>query len=205
MKVRYTKEESKHLFFTSDTHFCHFNIIRYCNRPWSTVEEMNKGLVERWNSKVSPDDTVFHLGDFCFAGAGEWKKWREQLNGHIILIRGNHDRKMSKPMEGLFDEVHTQLQLEIDGRSVYLNHYPFLTYGGAYRSGKQQVWQLFGHVHSIPKKSLWERIKNLEIKEILSKDHSRLKYLFKTQYDVGVDNNNYYPVSWEEICNKLCK
>lgn len=185
MKYKYNKEEAKHLFFTSDLHFCHKNIIRFCDRPWSTTEEMNEGLVERWNKKVSPDDTVFCLGDFCFGGSAEWKKWREKLNGHIILIRGNHDRKMSSTMEGLFDEVLYQVQLEIDGRSVYLNHYPFLTYGGCWRKENNVVWQLFGHVHS---------------KEgICGADSGRLKHLLSTQYDVGVDNNNYEPVSWEEI------
>lgn len=195
MKYKYNKEEAKHLFFTSDLHFCHKNIIRFCNRPWPTTEEMNKGLVERWNKKVSPDDTVFCLGDFCFGGSAEWKKWREKLNGHIILIRGNHDRRMSSTMEGLFDEVLYQAQLEIDGRSVYLNHYPFLTYGGCWRKEKVAVWQLFGHVHS---KS-----------GVCGADSGRLKYLFPTQYDVGVDNNNYEPISWNEVekiiekrCNK---
>ena len=195
MKYKYNKEEAKHLFFTSDLHFCHKNIIRFCNRPWSTTEEMNEGLVERWNKKVSPDDIVFCLGDFCFGGSAEWKKWREKLNGHIILIRGNHDRKMSSTMEGLFDEVLYQAQLEIDGRSVYLNHYPFLTYGGCWRKEKAAVWQLFGHVHS---KS-----------GVCGADSGRLKYLFSTQYDVGVDNNNYEPISWNEVekiiekrCNK---
>lgn len=195
MKYKYNKEEAKHLFFTSDLHFCHKNIIRFCDRPWSTTEEMNEGLVERWNKKVSPDDTVFCLGDFCFGGSAEWKKWREKLNGHIILIRGNHDRRMSSTMEVLFDEVLYQAQLEIDGRSVYLNHYPFLTYGGCWRKEKAAVWQLFGHVHS---KS-----------GVCGADSGRLKYLFSTQYDVGVDNNNYEPISWNEVekiiekrCNK---
>ena len=185
IKYKYNKEESKHIFFTSDTHFDHFNIIRFCKRPWTTTEEMNEGLVERWNKKVGLNDIVFHLGDFCFGGSAEWKKWRNKLNGHIILIRGNHDRKMSAAMEGLFDDVLYQAQLDIDGRSVYLNHYPFLTYGGCWRQGNRTVWQLFGHCHT----------KN----GICGADSSRLKYLFPTQYDVGVDNNNYEPVSWEEI------
>lgn len=186
MQYKYNEEEAKHLFFTSDTHFDHANIIRYCNRPWNTVEEMNEGLVERWNSKVGPDDIVFHLGDFCFAGSAEWKKWRDKLNGHIILVRGNHDRKMSSSMEGLFDAVFPQLQLTIDGRSVYLNHYPFLTYGGCWRNEKDAVWQLFGHVHG-------------GVLSSEGKDIGRLNMLFPYQYDVGVDNNNFTPISWEDV------
>ena len=68
MKVKYTKEEAEHLFFTSDTHFDHKNIIRYCNRPFSSIEEMNNFLIKRWNATVGPDDTVFHLGDVTFGG-----------------------------------------------------------------------------------------------------------------------------------------
>ena len=184
LKVKYNEEESKHLFFTSDTHFDHTNIIKFCNRPYETVDEMNNDLVERWNSKVTSDDTVFHLGDFCFAGSAEWKNWRNKLNGNIILIRGNHDRKMSKSMETLFDGVYSQLQLKIDGQDVYLNHYPFLTYAGCWRTNP--TWQLFGHVHSGMLSSE-------------GKDMSRLEMLFPYQYDVGVDNNNFTPISWEDV------
>ena len=59
--------------FTSDTHFGHNNIIKFCKRPWKTTEEMNEALIERWNSVVKPDDIVFHLGDFAFAANSRWK------------------------------------------------------------------------------------------------------------------------------------
>ena len=54
------------IFFTSDTHFWHVNIIKYCNRPFETIEEMNETIIEKWNSKISKDDIVFNLGDFAF-------------------------------------------------------------------------------------------------------------------------------------------
>jgi calcineurin-like phosphoesterase family protein len=56
----------KNIFFTSDTHFYHTNIIKYCNRPFSSVEEMNQKLIENWNNTISEHDTIFHLGDFMF-------------------------------------------------------------------------------------------------------------------------------------------
>lgn len=177
-------------FFTSDTHFGHSNIIWMCKRPYKDVEEMNKALIDNWNSIISEDDTVFHLGDFAFGGSTLWNGILDQLNGKIILIQGNHDRKnLRQGFMNRFELVAPQMQIEIDGRAVYLNHYPFLCYGGTYRGEKDAVWQLFGHVHSHPGST--------------GKDFDRLVYLFPYQYDVGVDNNNYRPISWQEVCDKI--
>ena len=186
------KDASK-VFFTSDTHFGHGNIIEFCNRPFKNAEEMDYKLIENWNKKVPHDGTVYHLGDFAWGGYEFWKKIRNQLNGNIILIKGNHDEKNMTPSaeQELFDYVTFQMKLEIEGRKVYLNHNPFLCYGGTYRDPKSLVYQLFGHVHSGP------GAKGLDIE--------RLGVLFPTQYDVGVDNNNYEPISWEEVNNIIGK
>lgn len=186
------KDASK-VFFTSDTHFGHGNIIEFCNRPFKNAEEMDYKLIENWNKKVPHDGTVYHLGDFAWGGYEFWKKIRNQLNGSIILIKGNHDEKNMTPSaeQELFDYVTFQMKLEIEGRKVYLNHNPFLCYGGTYRDPKSLVYQLFGHVHSGP------GAKGLDIE--------RLGVLFPTQYDVGVDNNNYEPISWNEVNEKIGK
>ena len=84
-----------------------------------------------------------------------------------------------------FDMIVPQLQIEIENNSIYLNHYPFLCYGGSYRG----VWQLFGHVHSGPQAD--------------GLDISRLGVLLPTQYDVGVDNNNFTPISYKEVKEKI--
>lgn len=176
------------IWFTSDTHFGHENIIRFCNRPFGNVEEMNETLIQNWNMVVKPDDIVFHLGDFAFGGSAIWNTTLDQLNGDIILIQGNHDRKnLRQGFVKKFLGVYPQLQILVEDQSIYLNHYPFLCYGGVYRSNP--VWQLFGHVHSGPYST--------------SKDTERLVNLFPTQYDVGVDNNYYYPVSFNEVKDKI--
>lgn len=185
-KLKYTEEEGKHIFFTSDSHYGHSNIIWMCKRPYTNVEEMNRKLIENWNNVVKPDDLVFHLGDFAFGGQPLWRSIREQLNGNIILIKGNHDdRNLKNGCKVLFDGVYDQVKFYIENRCIYLNHYPFLCYGGRYRSEEDAVLQLFGHVHSGPNST--------------GLDNDRLKMLFPYQYDVGVDNNNYTPVSWEQI------
>lgn len=175
-KTKYSEEETKHLFFTSDSHWYHTNIIKYCNRPFSSIEEMNEKLIQYWNETISNDDIVFHLGDFAFCGPTKTQEIKEQLNGRIILIKGNHDYKSTLK---LFDDVFDQLLLNLNGDLVYLNHYPFLTFAD------QNCYQLHGHLH-------------------LCKGKNVNKYnLNSRQYDVGVDLNNYSPVSWTDIKEKL--
>lgn len=151
---------------------------------------MDEALIHNWNEKVPKDGLVFHLGDFAWGGFQQWKKVRERLNGEIILIKGNHDRKCGPQNDidaaKLFAFVTPQMYVEIEGRRMYLNHFPFLTYSGVWRRPEDQVWALFGHVHSGPLSSD-------------GKDMSRLSVLFPTQYDVGVDNNNFTPISWNEV------
>lgn len=172
-------------FFTSDTHWGHKRIIELCKRPFKDVEEMNNSLIENWNKVVPKDGIIFHLGDFAFGGSELWNKVLDQLNGKIYLILGNHDRgNLRENYIKKFELVIPQMQIEIEGRSVYLNHYPFLCYGGSYRD-ENSVWQLFGHVHSGP--------------NCTGLDCDRLNILFPYQYDVGVDNNNYIPISWQQV------
>ena len=86
--------EKTAIFVISDTHFDHKNIISYTNRPFKTVEEMNKILIDNWNSVVGPDDIVIHCGDFCMTNKRtSVKKYAEQLNGRKFIVLGNHDSK----------------------------------------------------------------------------------------------------------------
>lgn len=173
-------------FFTSDTHWGHKRIIELCKRPFKDVEEMNNSLIENWNKVVPKNGIVFHLGDFAFGGSELWNKVLDQLNGKIYLILGNHDRgNLRENYIKKFELVTPQMQIEIEGRSVYLNHYPFLCYGGSWKSSEQATFQLFGHTHSGP--------------NCTGLDCDRLSVLFPYQYDVGVDNNNYTPISWQQV------
>ena len=176
------KFDGDKVFFTSDTHFYHSNIINFCGRPFKNVEVMNETLIANWNSVVGPDDIVFHLGDFCLGGSAEWTNILNRLNGKIYLIVGNHDIKnLRQGYYSLFEHIAMQMHIEVGKQKIYLNHCPFLCYGGAYRD----TWQLFGHVHTS--------------KQNTGIDAPRLHMLFPTQYDVGVDNNNFTPVSFEQV------
>lgn len=185
-KITITEQDK--LFFTSDTHFFHANIIGYANRPYDSVEQMNEALIRNWNEIVPEDGIVFHLGDFSYGGSKEWWSVLPKLNGQIHLVLGNHDMDhIGEPYMDQFASVNQQLTLSVEGQVIILNHNPFLCFGGAYKD----VWQLFGHVHSGP-----NSIGN-------GKDDSRLKYLLPTQYDVGVDNNNYKPVPYSVVEEKI--
>lgn len=175
------------IFFTSDLHFGHKNIIKFCNRPWETTEEMDEALIANWNSVVGEKDIVFDLGDFAFATNSKWKELIQRLNGKHYLILGNHDMTQwpgDKIMQ-LFERVEQQMIIYIDNRCIYLNHYPYLCYGGSWRKPEHAVWQLHGHVHTCPNSS--------------GADDERMIYKFPYQYDVGVDNNNYTPVSFKQV------
>ena len=176
------KFDGAKVFFTSDTHFTHANIIRFCSRPFKNVEEMDETMIANWNRVVGENDIVFHLGDFCMGGSAKWTNVLNRLNGKIYLIIGNHDMKnLKQSCSDRFEKVAMQMYIEVDKQKIYLNHCPFLCYGGAYRD----TWQLFGHVHTN--------------KNNTGIDAPRLEMLFPTQYDVGVDNNNFTPVSFEQV------
>ena len=81
----------KGIWFTSDTHFSHANIIKYCHRPFASVEEMDEQLVSRWNAAVGPNDTVYHLGDFAVGDGKRFAKRVSRLNGRIKILPGSHD------------------------------------------------------------------------------------------------------------------
>lgn len=173
------------VFFTSDSHFNHERIIPMTNRPFANAKEMDKTMIENWNKVVGKNDIVFHLGDFCFGGPPKWREILEQLNGNIYLILGNHDWKNLKAnCYPYFTDIQQQMRIQIDDWVLYLNHFPYLCYDGTWNLGRK-VGQVFGHVHSCT--------------DCKGQDMPRMQYLFPTQYDVGVDNNNFTPISWKEV------
>ena len=182
----YTEEYANKVYFTSDTHFQHTNIIKYCRRPFKTVEENDEELIRRWNEKVPEDGIVFHLGDVAFGDKEKVDDILRRLHGKIYLVIGNHDwRRVVSDHSWRFELMTQQINMKIGKRHIILNHYPMLAFSGAWR-GEDATYQLFGHVHTSPYTD-----------EGL--DQARMKMLFTSQYDVGVDNNDFTPVSWKEV------
>lgn len=158
------------IFFTADTHFCHANIIEYCDRPFSSVEEMDEVLINNWNSKVTSNDEIYHLGDFGFGGKKLLQPIFERLNGRKSLIYGNHDGKRVQHLGWV--DVMPGARLLGGGKCIYLNHVwsPQYLYD----------FHLYGHTHgTIPPTA--------------------------NCMDVGVDTNNYYPYSLDEIMDIMIR
>ena len=166
-----------YVFFTSDCHWSHHNIISYCKRPFTDINHMLQSLVARWNERVSPEDTVCHLGDWCFTGkSGTGTKaheYEDMLNGKIIHIRGNHDK--SNTLRFALDVATVRL----GGLNVLLQHRPPHN-GSEVPKGIDLV--LCGHVHGAFKHA-WVHTRNKDILII----------------NVGIDVWNYAPVRADEV------
>lgn len=182
------------IFFTSDPHFGHYNVIGYCNRPFDEVSQMNEFLVERWNEVVGPEDTVYVLGDFSL-GKNWVTQYGPRLNGTKHLISGNHDhchplhykkneekrqRMFKLYYDAGFHSIQTEMKMEIAGQTVKLHHMPYRSDHTAdvrykeLRPTDEGGWLLHGHVHD-----LWK--------------------INGKQINVGVDVWNFTPVPITEI------
>ena len=164
------------LFLTSDTHFFHKNIIAYCDRPFPSVEKMNESMILYWNEIVKPKDIVIHCGDFSMGGSKQFEELIYRLNGKILLIRGNHDRK--KSFYEKYSEKITLLshgfKFSVSGMNFILSHKPIEE-----NLLDSNAINLHGHIHS----------KN----NLCGPRH----------FDVGVDANNYRPIEIELIVELL--
>lgn len=176
------------IFYTSDLHFGHENILRYENRPWKTVEEMDSALIGYWNQVVGRGDTVYVLGDFCFKGAPKAIQYLRCLNGTIHLLRGNHDKFIEQQTFKSELEQSPQFSQYVknegwykhmqDGdKEVVLCHFPILYWDGMDDRGSIH---LYGHMHSRP----------------------NMQHPHKDAYNVGVDVNNYRPVTLEQLMER---
>lgn len=164
--------KNRKIWFTSDLHFGHTNIIKYCNRPFYYVEEMDEALISNWNLVVASEDIVFVLGDIAMSYNREKiKSLFDRLNGEKVLITGNHDRPKNIPTD-CFTSVQHRLHLIEDDYDFVLVHDP--AEASANHMNKQKY--LCGHLHS-------------------EKDRK----VYYNWIDVGVDGNDYTPISLEQI------
>ncbi len=128
-------------FFTSDTHFNHATILGYTNRPWTTLEEMNEGLIANWNNVVRDGDLVYHLGDVVMGPRKFAGEFLSRLNGRIFLVQGNHDTAL--PRERFVDRVSFH-EAKVNGQLISLCHFSLRVWNKNHFG----AWALFGHSHN---------------------------------------------------------
>lgn len=160
------------IYFTSDLHLGHESILRFCERPFDSVEEMNRKLISNFNAIVKPEDTVYILGDVSYKiNLSEANAMIAKLNGRKHLIRGNHDKRYDA---SLFEEVCDIKQIFEHGRHFTLMHYPMLEWAKM----RSKSIHLHGHMHN----------QGMDYNLQCKAEGIR-------RFDVGVDANGYYPVA----------
>lgn len=176
---------NKQLWFTSDSHFGHKNIIRFSNRPFKDVDHMNEELIRLWNSYVGPDDDVYHNGDFSLTTPNKTGEILDRLNGNIHLITGNHEKSVLKK-EGVrnrFVWIKPYHELVVGNQLIVLCHYAMRVWNKSHHKS----WMLYGHSHDSMEHEQWGR-----------------------SMDVGVDSayrilGEYRPFSYDEIAEIMSK
>lgn len=133
--------------YIADPHFGHENIIRMDGRPFKSLDEMHKVMIERWNAEVNNDDHVYIIGDMCFKAKDEYLDLVKNLKGNKHLIIGNHDRLTNARYKKQFVEItnYKKLTDRLDNKEVpvILSHYYIPFYDTHYRNGIL----LHGHSH----------------------------------------------------------
>ena len=142
-------------FYISDLHFGHTNCLKFDNRPWFTIEEHDKALIENWNKVVSPGDIVYILGDMFWCRTQEAIRILDQLNGQKILIKGNHDRCHDTQFIKRFVKITDYLEVDDEGRNIVLCHYPIPCFKNHYYGW----YHLYGHVHNSFEANMMEHCK----------------------------------------------
>ena len=122
-------------FYIADMHLGHKNVLKFDNRPFLSVSEMDKVLIENWNSRVSTNDDVYLLGDVCYRSEHIPAWYLKQLNGRKHLIQGNHDGVLMKDSEamGCIDSVDKMLFVKDCGERIVLCHFPIAEWNGFHK------------------------------------------------------------------------
>ena len=197
------KKRGSRIFFTSDLHFGHLNVINYCNRPFKSVQEMDETLIKNWNKVVSPVDKVYVLGDFfMYHKKDTLRNILAQLNGTKILIKGNHDMS-DREMESIgFSAVFRNAVMVIAGEQVNLSHYPYKK-----PKHKELYWT---YLHKLfPKRFYKPRVFSDQLRDdgkflLHGHTHSKNK-VFKKQIHVGVDAWDFKPIPLGTIADMIGK
>ena len=192
---------NRKLFFIADTHFGHSNIIKFDNRPFENIDEMETILIQNWNNTVTEKDIVYILGDFCWSRSeSEWIRILKLLNGQKVLIKGNHDLKqMSATLKNMFADIKEYKEIKENGIKIIMSHYPIPFYRGSFN---ENTFMLHGHVHetTLENNMLKQLLDTMQVyKETYPHDCNKVQI-----YNVGcmTDVMKYTPRTLNEIVGR---
>ena len=137
-------------YFIADTHFFHENVIRFDKRPFTSVEEMNAKMRDWWNNTIRTYDRVYILGDFLWLDPREQEKeyidFVKSLNGHKVLIEGNHDnvKRFSSEIGNCFENIFQRKEIKLNKKKIIMDHFPMMSY---HQDVQDSVWHFHGHTH----------------------------------------------------------
>lgn len=131
------------IYYIADTHFYDRKCITYDGRPFLDVSDMNNTMIKNWNSTVTPDDTVYVIGDFSYGMGADIISTAQRLYGHKILIKGNHDNDVN--LKYAFEKIYDYYEGNTPDGYVVLSHYPIASFRNMQRGG---TVHLYGHVHN---------------------------------------------------------
>lgn len=164
------------IYYTSDLHLGHTNIIKMCHRPFANVDEMNAALITNWNVRVTNSDTVYICGDLMFRSATDPELFLRQLRGKKHLVVGNHDGSWMKKIElpHYFESVEN-LKVFSNGKyKITLCHYPMMSFEGKYL--------IHGHIHNNKNDTYWRLLRTMD-----------------NALNASVEINGYTPVTFDEL------
>ena len=168
------------IYFTSDLHLGHKNIIKLCNRPFASLEEMDETMVANWNQVVTNGDTVYIIGDLMFRTQNHPLDVLNRLKGKKHLILGNHDRGWLNKIEAadFFKSVESYTEISDGKRKIALCHYPMMSWGGI---GKGS-YLIHGHIHNNRDAAYWPLLASMQ--------HA---------LNASVEINQYRPVTFDQL------
>lgn len=196
------------ILYISDCHFYHDNLCRNLDhRGFIDFEEMNEFMIKQWNSRVTPKDDVYILGDFCFGKGDAAERIIKQLKGKLHLIIGNHDRFLQDKSfdRRLFRSIEPYSEIRDKGRTVILSHYPVFCYKGQYRKntdGSPATYMLYGHVHNTHDEQLVNQfIMQTRATMVQSKHADRPEPIPCNMINCFCMFSNYTPLTLDEWIN----
>lgn len=165
--------------YISDTHFGHRNVIGFDHRPFKDIDEMDYGMIDRWNFRVGSNDHVYIIGDFAYRSGRSSDWYLKRLNGHKHLIIGNHDKVTLDNERAMqyFESVDKMMHVTDEDKEICLCHYPIADWYKA-RHGS---WLIYGHIHAA-RDEVYEFMK--------TREHA---------LNAGACINNYMPTSFDEL------